>query len=118
MTEVLSNPWHETRDIQEIYPEFLDVGQRKEMTQGMAVEPFRGKSIGAVGIAFADMELLDQGKQTEFVHGPEWFGPQKFRIRAQGMGLDDEGVVELRNSGNVPGITGEGACEETPRVVD
>jgi hypothetical protein len=71
VSKVSSNLRHDTGDVQVFYPEFLDVGQRPEVTQGTAVESdLGGCTVVQVG-SFADLELLDQGEQTEFVHVPE-----------------------------------------------
>jgi hypothetical protein len=35
----------------------------------------------------ADMELFDQGKQSNSVHVPEWFGPPEFEISVPGIGI-------------------------------
>ena len=62
------------------------------------------------------MELPDQGKQTEPMHAPEWNRPLEFYVKE--VVTHDEGVMEMGNSGDVPGVTGQGACAETVFVVD
>ena len=64
------------------------------------------------------MELFDQWKQPEFMHVPEWFGPLGFANCVPGICLGDEGVMEMRDSGDVLGVTGQRACEEAALVVD
>jgi len=69
------------------------------------------------------MELFDQGKQPSFVNVPEWFGPLGSPISVPGnsvpeIGTGDEGVMEMRNGDNVPGVTGQGARKEAALVVD
>ena len=86
----------------------------------MTVEPCWGKFSGfqaCIEAICADVNFFDQGKQTKFVHLPEWFRPQKYpfgpAIREGGA----EGVVEIGNNGGVPGVAGQGACVETLHVV-
>jgi hypothetical protein len=57
-----------------------------------------------------DLELLDQGKQTKPTHVQEAIRkpPRFWKIYVNG-----KGVMEIRNSGSVPGVTGKGACAET-----
>ena len=64
-----------------------------------------------------DLELLDKGKQTEFVRDPERSGPCGFLVQAPGVASSDKGVMEVGNGCDVPGVTGQGACAETPPVV-
>jgi len=64
------------------------------------------------------MELFDQGKQPKFVHVPGRFGPLEFAIWVQVMCLGDEGVMEMMNGDGVPGVAGQGACNEAARVVE
>ena len=117
MPKVPSNIRHEFVDVQVAYPEFLDIGQGGKVAQDMAVEKFWGKYIGTDGIVYLELELLDQGKQTKLVHVPEWFGPQEFIVSFPAIGCSDKGAMEMENGGNVPGVTSQGACEETVCVV-
>ena len=64
----------------------------------------------------SDVELPDQGKQTEPMHAPEWNRPSEFSVK--GVVAHDEGVMEMGNGGDVPGGTGQGACAETVFVID
>jgi len=66
---------------------------------------------------FADLELLDQWEQTEPVHMTEWVRPHELLCWPLG-GYGGEGAVEMRNNGDVPAGTGQGAREETECVVD
>ena len=89
--------------------------------QGKGTESFWGKYIGVRRVCCADMELLDQGKQPEFVHAPERFGPLGFVIVScfvLGFGSGGKGVMEVRNGDDVTGMTGQGTCEEAALVVD
>lgn len=59
------------------------------------------------------MELFDQGKQPEFAHVPEWFGPLgSVTPVTLGIGLGDKGVMQMRNGDMIQGVTGQGACED------
>jgi hypothetical protein len=116
--KVSSNPRHEAGDVQVVDPELLNVGQREEMAPDKAVEMFWGKSNEDINVPSVDLELLDQRKQTESVHDPERSGPYGFPVLARDPGSSDEGVMEMGNGGNVPGVTGQGAREETARIVD
>ena len=60
-------------------------------------------------------ERLDGGSQIKLPLFDEWHRPSIFL--EQGKRWNDEGV-EMRNSGNVPGAAGQGACVEAARVVD
>ena len=66
--------------------------------------------------ASSDLELLDQWKQSELVHVYEGVGPQTFCVPL--VGSSDEGAMEMRNGGDVPRVTGQGARAETAFVVD
>jgi hypothetical protein len=53
------------------------------------------------------------------VHTPEWFGPPRlWFLGPLSIGWSDEGVMKVRDGGDVPGVTGQGACEEAALVVD
>ena len=67
---------------------------------------------------FADLELPDKGKQTKSVHVWEWFRPKKFVGFALEIARRDEGVVKMRDSCDVPRVTGQGTCKETAGVID
>jgi len=67
---------------------------------------------------FVDVEFPHQGKQPEPLHMKEWFGPNDFLLCAPGKCLGSKSVVNVRNSGEVPGVTGQGACEKPVLVVD
>lgn len=72
-----------------------------------------------------DLELLDQGKQAQLVHAREGFGPENFPIdfpiiiiwRWLGE-YTDKCVVEMGDGGDVPRVAGQGASEESFRLVD
>ena len=64
---------------------------------------------------FSNMKLLDQGEQTKPVHAPKGIGPLKLSVPV--VDVSDEGVVKMRNGGDVPGVTGQGACAETGYVI-
>ena len=66
----------------------------------------------------ADLELLDQGKQTKLARILEWFGPPTFRIKVGPAISSDKSMMEMRDRGDVPGITGEGACKEAACIID
>ena len=66
--------------------------------------------------ASSDLELLGQRKQSELVHVYEGVGPQTFCVPL--VGSSDEGAMEMRNGGDVPRVTGQGARAETAFVVD
>jgi hypothetical protein len=116
--KVPSNLRHEARDVQVFNPELLDIGQREEVAYGKAVEIFWGKSNEVIEVSSVDLELLDQGKQTQSVHDSERSGPYGFLVQARGIGSSDKGVMEMGNGDDVPGVTGQGACAETAPVVD
>ena len=63
-----------------------------------------------------DPELFDQGKQTKPVHVHEGVRPHD-PSPYERIGRNSEGVVEVRNGDDVPGVTGQGAREETVSVV-
>ena len=63
-----------------------------------------------------DPELLDQRKQTQRVSAPKGVGPRKFSRRVHLM--NGEGVVEMGNGGDIPGVAGHGACAKSAIVVD
>jgi hypothetical protein len=67
---------------------------------------------------YLDLELFDQGKQTEFVHVPERFGQYKFLIHRPVIGWSDKGVMKVGNRGDVPRVTSQGAREETVCIAD
>jgi hypothetical protein len=69
--------------------------------------------------ASTDLELFDQGKQSKFVHVPEWYGPDQFLAPQQRTSWSDsdEGVIKMGNGDNVPRVTCQGAREETMRIV-
>ena len=50
------------------------------------------------------------------MHAPERLGPHGLPA-FPGGGYDGEGLVEMRDSGNVPVVTGKGAREDAWRVV-
>ena len=64
----------------------------------------------------SDVELPDQGKQTKPMHAQEWNRPSGFSVKR--AVTHDEGVMEMGNGGDVPGVAGQGACAETVFVVD
>jgi len=78
--------------------------------ESIAVEQLQGKHPN-----IADAECLDEGKQTKCMHAPERFGPTTFS--APGV-VDEEAVMEVRDCGGVPGVTGQGARAETEHVID
>ena len=46
----------------------------------------------------------------------ERFWPSGLLRQTEGCG--NEGVMEVGNGGDVPGVAGQGACEETASVID
>jgi len=64
------------------------------------------------------LKLLDQGKQTKLARILEWFGPPKFRIKVRPTVSSGKSVMEMRDRGDVPGVTGEGACKKAGSVID
>ena len=94
----------------------------------MPAELCWGKYRGVGNACAEDMELFDQGKQPSFVDVSEWFVPFGSLISVPGVsfpgnsvqeiGTGDEGVMEMRNGDDVPGVTGQGACKEAALVVD
>jgi hypothetical protein len=56
--------------------------------------------------SFADLESLDQGEQTEFVHVPERLGPRTMlRCMDPPVERSDESMMKVRDGGDVPGVT-------------
>ena len=81
--------------------------------QDTAVEQFLGKPNVVVPGSTVDAEFLDQGKQTKRVHVPDGIGlPEPL-----GVGSNGKSLVETRNGGNVPRVTGQGACTEAVCVI-
>jgi len=77
----------------------------------MAVEPRLGK---CVAVGPTDPECLDEGKQAKSVYGPETIRPPT--LWAPGV-ANEKVVMEMRDGSDVPGVTGQGACEKTVYVV-
>jgi len=79
-----------------------------------------GEYIEWTRVFSADFERPDEGKQAKFVEVLDRSGPQEFivRLRAQGPDCSDKCVMEVRNGGEIPGVAGQGAGEETGYVVD
>ena len=50
------------------------------------------------------------------MHVPDGVGPPELSVI--GVDANGEGVVEMGNCGNVPGVTGQGACAETAHIMD
>ena len=48
---------------------------------------------------------------------PEWFRPPKLPVPAPRTSCRDECVMEVRESGDVPGITSQGARQEAAGVI-
>jgi len=65
-----------------------------------------------------DPEFLDQRKQPELGRILEWYGPGSFRHIGPRTRSGGKSVVKMRDRGDVPGVTRQGACEETARVID
>ena len=63
----------------------------------------------------AEPEPLDQWKQTKYVRVLDRIGPLKFLV--PGVGDNINGVIEMRNSGDVPSVTGRGACLKAVCVI-
>jgi len=59
-------------------------------------------------------ECLDEGEQAKSVHASETIRPLK--IFAPGI-IDVKVVMETRDGSDVPGVTGQGACEKAVYVV-
>ena len=60
VSEASSKIWHETGDLEIIYPKFLEVLERGEVTQVAFVKPFGSEP--TVAIMQADAESLDETK--------------------------------------------------------
>ena len=118
MTKIQLKVQQESGNVQTVYLEFLDIGQREEATQVSVVESFRRKFREGLWMFPADLQFFYQGKQTELVKVPEWFGPYMIRVCVFAPGWHGKGVVEMGDGSDVPGITGQGACDETARVID
>jgi len=88
---------------------FSDIGHSGDLTQNPVVEAFRGKRAPDIG-GSVDTEFLDQGKQTKLGRIPKWFGPVTER--------NNESAMEMRDGGDVPGVTGQGAGQKAAGVVD
>ena len=101
-----------------VYLELLDIFQCEKLAQDATAESFWSKFAVVRGFTSADPKLLDQGKQTKPMHMTEWFGPHNIFPCPRVRGWDGEGLVEMCNNGDVPGDTGQGACEETGCVMD
>jgi len=71
---------------------------------------------GELVVFTTDLELLDQGKQAKNVHILNGIEPPKFFF-VRVVVDRGKGVMEVGNSGDVPGVTGQGACAETACVV-
>ena len=53
------------------------------------------------------------------MHARERFGPPRLRfVGPLLVGSSDEDVMKVRDGGDVPGVTGQGVCEEGALVVD
>ena len=65
-----------------------------------------------------DPEFLDQGKQTKLGRILEWCGPTSLRHIGPRTRSGGKSVVKMRDRGDVPGVTRQGACEETASVID
>ena len=63
------------------------------------------------------MQLFDQGKQAKHVPVPNEIRPLGSSL-PRVVGVDDEGMMEMRYGGDVPRIAGQGACAKTELVVD
>ena len=50
------------------------------------------------------------------MHASEWNRPLEFSVKE--AVTHDEGVVEMGNGSDVPGVTSQGACAETVSVVE
>ena len=79
---------------------------------GVAIERLYGKQVVAPPV---DTEPPGKGEQTKRMHAPNNFGPLGSVLVVIS---DGKGMVEMGNSGNVPGVTGHGARAETAYIVD
>ena len=113
-----ANHRHEAMDVQVVYREFLDICQPTEGEQRETRELRGGKPSKAVGAPCTNMESLDQWKQTEFVHHPERCRPLEFSAEIPRGVFSHEGVMDMGENDDVPGTTGEGACEEAGLMID
>ena len=116
VTKVPPNRRHEARDVQVVYPELADVGQRKKWGQGVGVEQLWGEPKTVAGPIRASPEHLDERKQTKLMLAQERFRPSLVLVQA--INWNDKSVVEVRDGGNVPGATDQRACEEIGFLVD
>ena len=71
----------------------------------------------AVEVPRANMESLNQWKQTESVHPPERCRPLEFWVGTLGCVFSHEGVMDMGENDDVPGTTGEGASDETGLMI-
>ena len=65
----------------------------------------------------AKAERFDQGKQTKLILAQEWVGPHTPPVFVQGVGRNGEGVVEMRNNDDVPGVASQGTRNEAGCVM-
>ena len=73
VSEALANIGHEAGYLKVIYPEFFEVGERREAMHGTSCELFRVEFV----ITFqADPKSLDQRKEAKFVRFFEWPEPK------------------------------------------
>ena len=63
MSKALLDVRHEGGYLELVYSKFLEVCERRKVMQGTSFEVFGGEYIRAC----ADMELLDERKQTEVI---------------------------------------------------
>ena len=103
MAKVSLNPWHEAGDVQVAYHECLNVGQCRKPVKDAPVESLWRK----VQIAAVDDEGFHKGKQSKPVHVMDGIGPYGPSTRV--VDESKKGGVEMRNGGDVPGVTGERA---------
>jgi hypothetical protein len=64
-----------------------------------------------------NVEPLDQRKKAKFVHVPEGIRPPNLFVLMCVSERSDEGVMEMRGRGHVPGTTSQAACQKAPLVV-
>ena len=62
-------------------------------------------------------KLPDKRKQAKHVHVRDGIGPLEF-TRAPEPDVNGKSVMQTRSSGDVPGVAGHGAREETALVIE
>ena len=85
--------------------------------QGAAAEHFWCDFPYVIGDVCEDVQLLDKGKQAKHVLVQKGIGPSGSSVERV-VGANDEGMMEMRDSSDVPRVTSQGTCVETGLVVE